>query len=205
VIAWIRPLAAPYLRGYRAVAARLGSLRGYWFLYPPGSAPPAGPASEKSSNRRNRNAVVGFFLGYIVREAGFEYLSPQLPECLAFAFVGPVGGPVHRRLVSAHGSLLRNTFEYIRWLTHRPPRFVFHERELATMTRHQSMREWPVEKYEHFSRNFFIEALAWLVRSGLVRKLPEVTPARIPAVRSTPRKRPQRKRALGRKSRPRHR
>jgi hypothetical protein len=34
------------------------------------------------------------------------------------------------------------------------------------------MRDWPRGKYEHFSRNFFIESLAWLVRSGLVRKLP---------------------------------
>jgi hypothetical protein len=33
------------------------------------------------------------------------------------------------------------------------------------------MRAWPREKFEHFSRNFFIETLAWLVRSGLVRKL----------------------------------
>jgi hypothetical protein len=41
------------------------------------------------------------------------------------------------------------------------------------MTRHASMREWPRGKYEHFSRNFFIESLAWLVRSGLVRKLLE--------------------------------
>ncbi len=39
------------------------------------------------------------------------------------------------------------------------------------MVRHQSMRDWPPEKYEHFSRNFFIETLAWLVRSGTVRKL----------------------------------
>jgi hypothetical protein len=30
------------------------------------------------------------------------------------------------------------------------------------------MREWPPEKYQHFSGNFFIETLAWLVRSGLV-------------------------------------
>ena len=28
-----------------------------------------------------------------------------------------------------------------------------------------------MEKYEHFSPKFFIESLAWLVRSGTVRKL----------------------------------
>jgi len=67
--------------------------------------------------------------------------------------------------------LLRKTFEYVRWLTHRPPRFVFHAVELAAMTRHASMRGWPTDKWEHLSRNFFIETLCWLVRSGLVRRL----------------------------------
>jgi len=41
------------------------------------------------------------------------------------------------------------------------------------MARHGSMRVWPANKYQHLSQNFFIETLAWLVRSGLVRKLKE--------------------------------
>lgn len=41
------------------------------------------------------------------------------------------------------------------------------------MVRHASMAAWPPEKRQHLSRNFFIETLAWLVRSGLVRKLRE--------------------------------
>lgn len=120
-------------------------------------------------------SAAGFFVGYLVRDAGFEYLRPQTPECLVFAFVSPVGGEAHRRLVADPESLLRKTFAYIRWLTHRPPRFVFHGDEFSVMVRHQTMREWPVEKYAHFSHNFFIETLAWLVRSGLVRKLGEET------------------------------
>jgi len=68
---------------------------------------------------------------------------------------------------------MRKTFHYIRWLTHRPPRFAFFDREIAAMVRHNSMRDWPPNKYQHFSRNFFIETLAWLVRSGLVGKLRE--------------------------------
>jgi hypothetical protein len=90
---------------------------------------------------------------------------------LVFAFVRPVGGPAHRRLVGGRESLLRQTSSYIRWLTHRPPRFAFYDHELAAMVRHLSMRDWPRDKYEHYSRNFFIETLAWLGRSGLVRKL----------------------------------
>jgi hypothetical protein len=113
----------------------------------------------------------GFFVGYLVRDTHFGFLQPQSPECVVFAFVGPVGGEAHRRLVVAEGSLLRRTAEYIRWLTHRPPRFVFFDDRSVVLVRHFPMREWPQKKQEHYSRNFFIETLAWLVRSGLVKKL----------------------------------
>ncbi|MBI3661817.1 MAG: hypothetical protein HY234_02025 [Acidobacteria bacterium] len=153
-IGWIRALAAPYLRSYRARVARTGSLRGCWFEAP----------RSRAGTRR------GFFVGYLVSAADFAFLQPQPPECIVFAFVAPVGGSPHRRLVRAPESLLRKTFAYIRWLTHRLPRFVFFEDRLPAMVRHLSMREWPAEKYEHLSRNFFIETCAWLVRSGLTRK-----------------------------------
>jgi hypothetical protein len=176
-IAWIRPLARPYLRGYRAVAERRGGLRGYWFL----------PPSPRRARARQqaRQATPGFFLGYLIRAEDFAFLSPEPPECLVFAFVQPVGGALHRRLVRRPDSLLRKTFEYIRWLTHRPPRFVFHADQLPAIVRHLSMREWPPEKYEHYSRNFFVETLAWLVRSALVRRLlaEEPGPARRSAAR----------------------
>lgn len=172
-IEWIRALAAPYLRGYRARAARHGSLRGWW-MEPPGSGRPA---------------RWGFFLGYLVAEEEFAYLAPQPPECLMFAYVAPVGKPLHGRLVRKPGSLLSKTFEYIRWLTHRPPRFVFHHDQFAALTRHLSMREWPREKYEHLSRNFFIETCCWLVRSGLVRRfLEESASARKPRPHSSVRR-----------------
>jgi hypothetical protein len=160
-IEWIRALAAPYLRGYRPRAERHGSLRGYWFMAP----------RERPGARR------GFFVGYLVAPTGFEFLESQPPECLVFAYVTPLGGALHRRLVRAPESLLRTTFAYIRWLTHRHPRFVFFADQLPAMVRHRSMRDWPPEKYEHFSRNFFIETCAWLVRSGLTRKLPVESPA----------------------------
>lgn len=40
------------------------------------------------------------------------------------------------------------------------------------------MKDWGTAKREHLSKNFFIETLAWLVRSGLVRKLREGSPGR---------------------------
>jgi hypothetical protein len=168
-IGWIAPLAEPYLRSYRPVAERGDSLCGYWFLCPePGGAQ---KATSGLAPPHGSKSVRGFFVGYLTRERGYAFLQPQPPECLVFAFVHPVGGGLHRRLVTAEESLLRHTFEYIRWLTHRPPRFSFHPDELPAVVRHLSLREWPREKYEHYARNFFIETLAWLVRSALVRKL----------------------------------
>jgi hypothetical protein len=78
---------------------------------------------------------------------------------------------LHKELVAREDSLLRKTAEYIGWLTHRPPRFAFFEDRDVVLVRHFSMRSWPEAKYQHYSRNFFIETLAWLVRSGLVAKL----------------------------------
>lgn len=172
-IDWIRPLATPYLRGYRAYPQRRGSLRGFWFAHPVAREPARTPVAVKAakSGKPSKETALGFFVGYLEEPAGYEYLRPQLPECLVFAFVDPAAGAAYRRLVTEQGSLLRKTFEYIRWLTHRPPRFEFYEGQVAVMVRRQSMREWPVEKYEHLSRNFFIETLAWLVRSAVIRRL----------------------------------
>lgn len=165
-ITWIRDFARPYLRGFRAVRHSSGGLCGYWFVR-------AGrpPATSSQTRRASKQGGLGFFVGYLVDREAHACLEADPPECLVFAFVTPIGGAAHRRLVGKPGSLIRQTFEYIRWLTHRPPRFRFFDSELPAMVRHVSMWEWPREKYEHFSRNFFTETLAWLVRSGLVRKL----------------------------------
>ncbi len=172
-IDWIRPLATPYLRGYRAYPQRRGSLRGFWFVHPASRGPAHRLDSREAAklNKPSKQPTLGLFVGYLEEPAGYEYLRPQLPECLVFAFADPAAGATYRRLVVEPGSFLRKTFEYIRWLTHRPPRFEFHEGQIVVMVRHQSMGAWPVEKYEHLSRNFFIETLAWLVRSGLIRRL----------------------------------
>jgi hypothetical protein len=155
-IFWIRPLAAPYLRGYRPTAVRRGPLRGYRF-----AAPPNGGTKSRA----------GFFVGYLVDPEHHEFLKPAAPECIVFAFLEPVGSAFHDAMVAQEGSLLRKTTEYIGWLTHRPPRFAFFDDREIALARHFSMQGWPVAKRRHFSRNFFIETLAWLVRSGLVSRL----------------------------------
>lgn len=170
---WIRELAAPYLKGYDAEAAREHGLQGYWF-FASGVAEREAEGKNPPRSAANRKHRIGFFIGYLNEAAGkYSFLHPDPPECLVFAWIEPVGSALHERLVKQPGSLVRRIFEYIRWLTHRPPRFVFHEAEAAAMARHASMKNWPPEKREHLSRNFFIETLAWLVRSGLVRKLRE--------------------------------
>jgi hypothetical protein len=152
---WIRELAAPYLRGCRPRSECGPELRGWWFTVPA------------------RRGQAGFFVGYVFGGgASFPELSGQAPHCAVFAFVKPRTA-LHARLVARPGSLFRQTNEYIRWLTHRPPRFLFFEDKLPTLLRCQSMAEWPEAKREHLSRNFFIETLAWVVRSGLVRRMNE--------------------------------
>ena len=173
-LSWIRDLATPYLKGYSPIAARGDGLEGYWFLAAPEKPTENGIPAGSARRTAKSAARAGFFIGYLTKSEGkYAFWHPEPPECLVFAWVNSTNRNLHSRLVAEKGSLLRKTFEYIRWLTHRPPRFVFHESQGAAMARHASMKNWPRAKYEHFSRNFFIETLAWLVRSGLVRKLRE--------------------------------
>lgn len=171
-VASVCSLAEPYLRGFQPVRENRGGLYGYWFLRR-GERPATASLGGKmlTAARQRRATEMGFFLGYLLRPGAIAGLDPQPPECLVGACVLPVAGARHRALVSGEGSLARKTFVYIGWLTHRPPRFAFSEDGLFALVRHTSMRVWPRGKYRHLSRNFFIETLAWLVRSGLVAKL----------------------------------
>jgi hypothetical protein len=154
-ISWIQLLAAPYLRGYRPTSVTRGPLRGHRFVSP-----------RKGGSKLR----AGFFVGYLAEPQNYEFLNPSPPECIVFAFLAPLGSKFHEEMVAREGSLLRKTAEYIGWLTHRPPRFAFFDDRETVLVRHFSMREWPPSKHQHYSKNFFIETLAWLVRSGLVAK-----------------------------------
>lgn len=155
-VAWIRDLARPYLKGFEPERESEGSLRGYRFLRTVG---------------RNGHSRVGFFAGFLVAPEGYGYLEPKLPECVLFAFVDPLAGALHKRLVGKPQSLFRSTHEYISWLTHHPPRFEFSENGHAALIRHIPIKAWPEGRREHYARNSLIEGLAWLVRSGIVRAL----------------------------------
>ena len=84
---------------------------------------------------------------------------------------------------------MRRTAEYIRWLTHHPPRFELYADERAALVRHISTQEWPSDRIEHYARNFTIETLAWLVRSALVRRLPDEIASSFSPVSRAPSKR----------------
>lgn len=167
---WIPSLVEPYLRGY--VPQREGgkSLFGYRFL-----AQSSAPVLAAKKGRPPSSVVpsAGFFVGYLLDGRGLPFLKAAPPEFLVFCFIEPPGGRLHRRLVSEPESLMRRTAEYIRWLTHHPPRFELFAEQQAALVRHVPAEEWPAGRTEHYARNFTIETLAWLVRSALVRRLPD--------------------------------
>ena len=168
---WIPSLAEPYLRGYAPQFESGNSLLGYRFLAQPSA--PLSPSRKKARQPASETASAGFFIGYLLANRGLAFLKATPPEFLAFCFVEPLGGRLHRRLVGEPDSLMRRTAEYIRWLTHHPPRFELFAEERTALVRHVSTQEWPAGRIEHYARNFSIETLAWLVRSALVRRLSE--------------------------------
>jgi hypothetical protein len=173
---WIPSLAEPYLRGYEAQFESGKSLLGYRFFAAP-------IASSMAPGKKSRSVLevpsAGFFIGYLLDARGLPFLKAAPPEFLAFCFIEPVGGGFHRLLVSAPDSLMRRTAEYIRWLTHHPPRFELYADDRAPLVRHIAISAWPADRIEHYARNFSIETLAWLVRSALVRRLPDELAASI--------------------------
>jgi hypothetical protein len=176
---WIPSLAEPYLRGHAPQFESGNTLLGYRFL---AQSSAAWPTSSKRAGGRGVSA--GYFIGYLLDAKKMPSLKAVPPEFLIFCFIEPVRGRVHQRLVSEPGSLVRRTAEYIRWLTHHPPRFELFADEAAALVRHIPVSEWPADRIEHYARNFTIETLAWLVRSALVRRLPDEVGARTPAARA---------------------
>ena len=135
--AWLRELAAGYLRGFRSQSEKGKGLWGYAFV-------------------AQRGAKAGIFVGFLTA-----------PECVVYVFVRPATSPLHRKLARGKQSLLRQTFQRIVKYTARRPRWEFHERAEAALIRHIPLAEFPPDDQEKYARNFFVETLSLLVRSGL--------------------------------------
>ena len=98
-----------------------------------------------------------------------------------FAYVRPLRSALHKRLVLSSGSPVRRAYELLTKYTNRRPRFEFHEKDWRALVRHVPLAAFPASEEEKFARNFFIETLALLVRSGL--------PERLAALNASPQRR----------------
>lgn len=132
--------------------------------------------------RRRSGRKLGFFVGLLTpprgRAAAFPSSQARTPECGVFAFVLPVASGLHGRLVQREASLFRRSYELLTKYTNRRPRFEFHETHGAALVRHVPLAQFPARRRELYVRNFFMETLALVVRSGLPAKLGRV---RLPA------------------------
>lgn len=79
--------------------------------------------------------------------------------------------PLHRKLVRQAGCPFRCAYELLTKYTSRRPRFEFDESDWRALVRHTPLAAFPAGEEEKYARNFFMETLALLVRSGLPEKL----------------------------------
>lgn len=154
----MRDLAAGYLRQYETI--RSEQRAGVW-----------GYVYVRESGRRQ----VGFFVGFLTaasrKSSRPSRLELQVPECAVFALVRPARSRLHRRLVRESGSPFRRGFELLTKYTLRRPRFEFYEEDWRALIRHVPLAAFPVGEEEKYARNFFMESLALIVRSGLPERL----------------------------------
>ena len=146
--AWLRELAVGYLRGFASVPEQEEDRWGYAFV-------------------AQRGAKAGIFVGFLTAPARGRALALEPPECVVYVFVRPATSPLHRKLVREKQSLLRQTFQRIVKYTARKPRWEFFERDEVVLARHVPLAAFPPDDQEKYARNFFIETLSLLVRSGL--------------------------------------
>ena len=164
---WLRELAAGYLRGFPSYPEQGKDRWGYSFV------------------RRHRKQQAGFFVGFLTavpsRRSG-PALEP--PECAVFAFVHPATSPLHRQLVRGKKNLVRQSYQRVIKYTARRPRWELFERGEVALARHVPLATFPPNDQEKYARNFFIETLSLLVRSGLPAALQALKPKADPSLRS---------------------
>lgn len=118
---------------------------------------------------RGARGRYGFFVGFFLptgRKAR-PPLPAETPQCAVFAYVQPPRSALHRRLVRVAGSPVRRAYELLTKYTNRRPRFEFHEKDWRTLVRRVPLAAFPTGEEEKYARNFLMETLALLLRSGL--------------------------------------
>ncbi|MGH9650641.1 MAG: hypothetical protein ACRD3I_09255 [Terriglobales bacterium] len=154
----MRELVAGYLRGFKSYPEQTDEHWGYCFVRQrAGQAPPsAGQA--------------GIFVGFLMaapcgKKDAASTFHP--PECVVGGFVRPARSALRRKLVGAKQSAFRLSHQRVMKYTSRRPRWEFRERAELALARHVPLASFPADDVEKYARNFFIESLALLVRSGL--------------------------------------
>ncbi len=149
---WLEELAGGYLREYAVITAeRRGGLWGFTL-----------------QGKKTRQGA-GFFVGFLTSKRTGLSLYP--PECGVVAYVRPARSKLHQELVREPGSVFRRSYELLTKYTNRRPRFEFRENDWVALLRHQPLAAFPPDEEEKYARNFFMETLALLARSGLPAKL----------------------------------
>ena len=147
---WLRELAAGYLRGFKSFPEQTKERWGFCFVV------------------KGARQQAGIFVGFLTaapRRKEAAALNP--PECVVGAFVRPARSALHKKLVAAKGSLFRLSYQRVAKYTARAPRWELRERAELALARHAPLAAFPAGEQEKYARNFFIESLALLVRSGL--------------------------------------
>jgi len=147
---WLRELAAGYLRGFKSFPEQTKERWGFCFV----------------SKRAGQQA--GIFVGFLTAAPrGKEAAALNPPECVVGAFVRPARSALHKKLVDTKESLFRLSYQRVAKYTARAPRWELRERAELALARHAPLAAFPADDAEKYARNFFIESLALLVRSGL--------------------------------------
>ncbi|MCI0402340.1 MAG: hypothetical protein L0212_02320 [Acidobacteria bacterium] len=149
---WLRELAAGYLRGFKSFPEQTEERWGFCFV------------------RKRARQEAGFFVGFLTEEPSREKDEASTydpPECVVGAFVRPARSALHRKLVGAKESLFRVSYQRAMKYTSRRPRWELREREELALARRAPLTAFPADDREKYARNFFIESLAVLVRTGL--------------------------------------
>ena len=127
--------------------------------------------------RQIGDARIGGFFGFITDARGWEHLEPApvLPEAVVFAFVRPLGHPLHRRLVAAKGSLFEKVARQSRYEA--VPFDLYRDRAEA-LVRHRSMRGRPDEILVLTACDFLMTSMRAYWASDFFEEIRKVRPAK---------------------------
>lgn len=122
-------------------------------------------------SRARRNARAGFSFGFALGPDAVPGLE-EPPEVVAFAFVEPVGTPLHRSLVSRKESPVRRLVASSRRMGFP---FEFHPEGPVAAVRHRSLARVPKEIFVLVASDFLMLCYQPLRASGFLERVTKAT------------------------------